>query len=199
MRRPPGTLEDGITTVEAVLMITLLGMATLSMAHTVVSGQRTLAHVEDDGRVNEQAQVLMTRLAALTFGTGNEGPASTWDLLMLVGVENNLFGSPYSGAPHNPATPEQTYWGTSGLTLSQVRSSSPLEWEYAINNVQYYGRQGTWQIIVDRDLNGDGDLTDPMELATASHQDLFRIEIRFDGRRILRTIRSRNPSENTQP
>ncbi|MAG54944.1 MAG: hypothetical protein CMJ83_01505 [Planctomycetes bacterium] len=187
--------DAGFSAIEAVLMITLLGMATLSMAHTVVSGQRSLEHIEDDSRIVEQAQILMTRIAALPFGTSGEGPADTWDLLMLVAVENDAYGSPYGPGTSGTYGPAQLYWGTGALSLTQVRGVSPLQWEYSVNNVQYYGKEGLWEIIVDRDLNGDGDLLDPMEVATATAQDLLRVEIRFDGRRILRSIRSRNPTE----
>ena len=70
-----------------------------------------------------------------------------------------------------------------------------MQWTYTQGTRTYFGEEGQWEIIVDRDLNGDGDLTDPMELATAATQDLLRVEIRFNGRRLLRTIRSRDPSE----
>lgn len=184
--------EAGFSAVEALILIAVLGMATLSMAHTTISGQRSLTHMEDDSKIFDQAQVLMSRLAAIPFGTGSEPAASQWNLGMLVSIENDLFGSPFGA--HNPNAPTQFFTGAN-VTLTQVRAAQPLEWQYAVGNSPYYGGNGQWRVIVDRDLNGDGDLADPMEVQTQLSQDLFRIEIQYEGRRILRTIRSRNPSE----
>lgn len=197
--------DRGFSAVELVLVMAILGIATISLSHTVLSGQRTMTFIEDDTRVFDQAQVLMSRLNQIPFGTGNETAAPAASLAMLVAVENDLFGSATGGgvgpgygqggtANGAGLNLTQTFTGAN-VALTQVRLASPMTWEYAANGNAWYGNGGTWQIVVDRDLNGDGDLLDPLEVATAVGQDLLRVEILHDGRRILRTVRSRNPSE----
>ena len=124
-------------------------------------------------------------------------------------------GPPYGqgGPPYGQGGPPYGQGGTGGsiplpppiritqlftglnITLTQVRQASPMVWQYMSGSREIFDGDGQWRIIVSRDLNDDGDLTDPMETASAAQQDLFRIEIRYDGRRILSSVRSRNPTE----
>jgi len=201
--------DAGFSAVESVLVISLLAVGTLGLAHTIISGQQAIAHLEADSRLIDHAQVLMTRLNQIPFGAGNETAASGAALAMIVAPENTLFGSSTGGGTIGSASgltqqgggtvgyapsPVQLFTGAN-VTLTQLRLASPLSWQYGSNGSSYLGPPGTWQIIVDRDLNGDGDLLDPMETQTATTQDLFRVEIRHAGRRILHTVRSRNPQE----
>lgn len=201
MSRKTRRHQGGFSTVEAVLIMTLIAMATLTMAHTVISGQRALGHIEEDARIMDQAQILMTRLTQIPFGTGTESAAPASDISMVVAVENNLFGSSTASSGANGSTVNgysptitQNFTGAN-VTLTQMALTSPLNWQYAVNGNSFYGLGKTWRVLVDRDLNGDGDTTDPMELATATSQDLFRVEIQYDGKRVLHTVRSRNPTE----
>ncbi len=189
----PERRDGGFSSVEAVLIMSMIGMATLSMGHSIMAGQKALGYVEDDTRILDQAQVLISRMTQIPFGSGAETAASAPALAMLVAVENDLFGSS-TGASGANGQITQTFTGAT-VTLTQVRLASPMSWQYAVQGRAYYGLGGTWQIIVDRDVNGDGDTLDPVELATSASQDLFRIEIRYDGRRVLRTVRTRQPSE----
>ena len=187
--------EAGFSAIEAILILALLATTTLGITESILSSQQGLRHIEDDSVLFDQAQTVMNRLSAISFGTGSEGAADPWDLVNLITVENNLRGSANShGIMSSPGLIQSLFTG-SNATLTQLAPISPMEWEYSVNGDTYFGPPGRWSLVVDRDLNGDGDLLDPMEVATAGSADLFRIEIRFEGRRILKTIRSRNPSE----
>jgi len=177
----------GFSSVEAVLVMAVLAMATLSMSHTMLGSRQSMQHLREDSLIRDQAHTLLSRLQSIPFGS-NAGPVSALQVASLVSLENDFMGSPI-GQP-DPSNIQQIYSGVS-VSLRDLEGVSPITWEYAINGDDYFVRGGTWSIIIDRDLNGDGDLLDPFE----GQDDLLRIELRHDGRSILRSIRSRNPNE----
>lgn len=186
---------SGLGAVEAVLLLALLGTMSLGLAHGLLSGRKGTEFVERDARVFAQARILMNRLDAASFGSGNEGDAATMDLLNLIVIENSLYGGPAAPGSYDNWDQLSEYFQGTDVTLTQLQPLSPLTWRYEQGGKTYFGPEGTWSIVVSRDLNGDGDTSDPLELATQTNEDLLRVEIQFNGRRILRTLRSRMPSE----
>jgi len=183
--------QAGFSALEAMLMMAILALATLGMAHTLLGGQQALDNVKQDTLIVDQARTLMSRLATMPFGVSGGPTPSALQLADLVAVENNLFGSSENTAGTGSLAPTQIYSGTN-LSLSELRTASPISWQYlSSSGQQYYGHGGTWQMVVSNDLNGDGDLNDPNE----GTSDLFRVDILYKGRRVLRTIRSKNPNE----
>lgn len=188
---PPRDLRGGFSSLEGVTILALLAVATLGLVGSLVAGQGSLRHIEDDSQTLHQAQILMSRLTTIPFGAPTDATPSWTTVAAIVTIENDLFGAPTGG--HDVESPQQYYTGTA-LTLSQLaKLPMPLTWSYANAGRTFNGNAGTWGLIVDRDLNGDGDLSDPIETATQLSQGLLRIELQFQGRRVLRTIRSQDP------
>lgn len=177
----------GFSSIEAVLVMALLAMATLSMSHTMLGSRQSLQHLREDSLIRDQAHTLLSRLESIPFGS-SAGPVSALQVANLVSLENDFMGSPLG--QHDPANVQQIYSGVS-VSLRDLEGVSPITWEYAVNGDDYFVRGGIWTIVVDRDLNGDGDLLDPYE----GQSDLLRVEIRHNGHKILRAIRSKNPNE----
>jgi len=150
--------ERGFTFVEIMLTIGVLAFVTLSIATGIGAGHRATRALEDEVVLVSRGQELLEQLLAVPFGQNTDGTATGAELSEMFDGDDE-FGS---------------------ISLHKLAAFGPAEFATAGFPVQ-----GTWRVVVDSDLNGDGDTDDTDEGRT----DLFRIVVTHEGRLIARTVR----------
>jgi hypothetical protein len=129
----------------------------------------TRRSAEREYQIHLVATEFLSRLRRIPFGSPTDPTASPDQLTELFDDDDDL-GS---------------------ITLSQL-VHSPLESGYSFTMVTP-SFSGTWQVRVVRDLNGDGDLDDARE----SRNDIVRVALRLNDRRIMNTLRAAEASATT--
>ena len=148
----------GFSLVEVLMSLGVLAFVTLSIATGVGTGHSTTKALEEEVALVSRGQEYLERLLAVPFGRSSDPVATAPELTEMFDDDAN-FGS---------------------MTLHKLRRFGPVEFEAAAFPVR-----GVWRVVVDQDLNGDGDLSDPDE----GRADLMRIEISHRGRVVARTER----------
>ena len=191
-------LESGITSIETVLVISVVLMATMSLMVALAGSQRSNKFIDSDSRIFDHAVTLLERAAGLRFGDPSPPAPAASDLATLVVPENSLFGIDGSQGAINTSASSGNHIGdvtTSlipiNLTLEQLSQISPMIWQYSTPVGGGNSTPLEWRIIVDRDLNGDGIISGPAETIAQSNGDLFRVAVMAGGRITASAIRTR--------
>lgn len=150
--------EKGFTLLEVLITMGVLAFVTLSIATGIGAGHHATKHLEEEVALVSRGQELLDRLLVIQFGTDADPAATGAELTELFDADDN-FGS---------------------ITLHKLRAFGPVEFE-----TPGFPVRGRWRIVIDTDLNGDGDTADPEE----GREDLLRITISHDGRLMARSVR----------
>lgn len=148
----------GFTLVEVLIAMGVLAFVTLSIATGIGAGHHATKALEEEVALVGRGQELLERLLAIPFGVASEGAASGAELNELLDADDD-FGT---------------------ATVHKLMAFGVPEFETPAFPVP-----GRWRIVIDTDLNGDGDLDDPEE----GRSDLLRIQILHEGRLLARTVR----------
>ena len=144
--------------VEMAIVGGVLAIVSLSLASGVGTSARGARTLDTRSREEQQGQMYLERLSALPFGASNAAAASAGDLSELFDPDE-IFGL---------------------ATLHSLRAFGAAE--FTVQNARLPGR---WRVLVDRDLNGDGDEADPQE----GRNDLLRCAVFYDGRLLDQVVR----------
>jgi prepilin-type N-terminal cleavage/methylation domain-containing protein len=150
--------ERGFSLLEVLMTLGVLAFVSLSIATGIGTSHRTTRALEEEVVLLSRGQELLERLLAIPFGVPSGGTASGGELSEVFD-DDDEFGS---------------------ITLHRLKNFGPAEFEPAGFPVH-----GRWRVLVDADLNGDGDEDDPDE----GRADLLRIVVTHDGRMLARTVR----------
>jgi len=150
--------ERGFTLVEVLMALGVLAFVTLSIATGIGTSHGTTKALEDEVLLLSRGQELLERTLAIPYGQPTDPAAS--------------------GAELNEFFDQDDEFGA--ITLHKLSNFGPAEFEPAGFPVP-----GRWRVVVDADLNGDGDTDDAEEGRT----DLLRIVVTHEGRLIARTVR----------
>ena len=159
--------QSGFSLFEITVLLVVISVATLSTASGILSAQKATNSTRRERELLSLADGLLGRMRSLSVGTG--GAATALQITDIVARDGASSGVP---AP----------------SLSELRGASPMAWQYAGSDA---AAMGTWTILIDSDLNGDGDTLDPLE----GTDEVLRIAISFDGRLLVEGVRSRDPNE----
>ena len=158
--------QEGFTLIDAT--ITLL--VSVLMLYTLHSGTQTsLSARKASERIyaaHLQAMDYLERVRKIPFGQSSD-PSPTAAQLQEFFDDDDDLGS---------------------ITLTQLKvspSANGYQFKMASN-----GLKGTWEIKITDDLDGDGNNTGPRE----GRSDLLKIEILFDGKIMLQSLRASDPS-----
>ena len=158
--------RDGFALVEMMLALALLGSSLLVAVQGVVASQQANTSLQRQSQALDHALTILSRLDAMNFGVG--GGAATADQIA------DLL-SPVLAAPLSP-TP---------ATLTEIENAAPLVTQYNT------GLDGTWQVLVNRDIDANGAIDGPLD----GDPDLLRVQVVLDGRQVLHRVFGREPNE----
>jgi len=151
----------GITLVEIMVTVTIFAIVSLGMGSMMGTGYTSARTMDEEATVTAVAHTLMGRLTSIHFGTTSDELPSE-DQVQEFFDEDTDLGS-ISFAQVYLAADETGYIG------------------FSIAGLGGYGR-----LVIEQDINGDGDMDDLYE----DQDDLYRIDIYYNNRLILRTHRS---------
>ncbi len=163
MKKVRGRCSTGGFTVLEVMLVTSMMMTVLA---TVSVGIRAGNSANEELRrrsvLTAMSSDLMDRLFSIRFGEPGDGEATAAQLSELFDDDDLLGNITLSGMRKPPGVPGYTF-------------------QFA--NFPY---DGTWEVRVNADLNGDGDEDD----AADGQGGLFRINLYYDGVLILESMRT---------
>lgn len=148
----------GFNLIELALVSAVLAVVSMSLASGVGVSASATRTLDDRSRVDQQGQMYLERLNAIPFGDNVVSAASAGDVSELFDADE-LFGV---------------------ATLHSLREFGPIE--FALTDM---AMPGSWRIVVERDLNGDGDMGDSEE----GRYDLLRCAVSYEGRLVGELIR----------
>lgn len=172
--------QAGFTLIEVILTFSILAVATMALGLVEVSNARRQKFLKARDIAFARGQAIMERILRMPFGT--PGAAGLSDIQY-----DALFGTDADVRTMSLTQIQQKDLDDDGTVDEQ-----PIR--FKLEGVE---DAGIWTVFVDSDLDGNG-LIEPLVDAVETREgrtDLLRIEIRRNGRTVLRTIRARTPQE----
>lgn len=183
MKRKRKPQQDGFSLVEVVLTFSILAIATTALGLVELSNSRRSQHLKQRDISFARGQAIMERILRVPFGTPGAAAATPQQLDILFGSDQDV----------------------RQLTLTQIQQNdtngdgivddAPLT--FTLEGVE---DAGVWEVFIDADLDGNGTiepLIDGVE-TREGRNDLLRLEIRRDGKTVLKTLRARTPQEQDE-
>jgi len=165
MRPAPKNSQAGLSLIEVLVAVSILGISFIALGGAVMSGVKSTMAMERRSVVRNQGLRYMERLQKLGFGDILDAAPAAADL-------DGLFDD-------KADIPD--------LTLFQI--ATPVDQFGHRFRIAGFEEKGTWEIRVNRDINGNG-VVDGDEV----NNDILRVEILFEGEPILTTFRNRPPA-----
>ena len=175
--------QSGFSLIEVVLTFSILAVATTALGLTELSNARRSQDLKRRDIAFTRGQAFMERILRMPFGAPN--PPT-----MAGGDYDNLFGSDGDVRGISLTQLEQKDTNADGTVDQQ-----PIRFQ--LEGVE---DAGEWEVFVDSDLDGNGviePVIDGVE-TREGRQDLVRIEIRRNGKTVLKTLRARTPQERDE-
>jgi prepilin-type N-terminal cleavage/methylation domain-containing protein len=160
--------EEGFSLLETMIAVSVLAITFVSLGAAVLTGVNSTLQQKERDTVRNQALRYMERLQKLSFGDFTDPAPDTSDLEQL-----------FDDSAEKP-----------DLTLAQVRT--PVDDDGHMFRIAGFETRGTWEVRIDRDVNGNGVLDDEED----DFDDLLKIQILFEGQPILTTYRSKPAGTN---
>ena len=175
--------SQGFTLIEVILTFSILAVATIALGLTELSNARRSQYLKERDISFARGQAFMERILRMPFG-GSDPNAMTADDF------DNLFGSDNDVRSISLTQLEQRDTDDDG-----VIDAEPIR--FKLEGVE---DSGVWEVFVDADLDGNGTIEDTVAGVPTreGRGDLLRIEIRRNGRTVLKTLRARTPQERDE-
>jgi prepilin-type N-terminal cleavage/methylation domain-containing protein len=177
------TGQSGFSLIEVVLTFSILAVATTALGLTELSNARRTQDLKQRDIAFARGQAFMERMLRMPFGAPN--PST-----MTASGFDNLFGSDGD---------------VRGLSLTQLEqkdtnADGAVDQEPIRFRLEGVEDAGDWEILVDNDLDGNGTIEPTIDGVETreGRQDLMRIEIRRNGKTVLKTLRARTPQERDE-
>ena len=187
-----GRNQAGFSLIEVVITFSILAIATTALGLVEISNARRTQDLKSRDIKFARAQAFLERVQRLPFGTPNP-PASAEQpdpgLRATVATLDTLFGSDKDVSQISLTQLERLGHINVGTNQWHI-TSEPLA--FKLEGVEDHGM---WEVWVDQDLDGNGVIESEIGGVPTREglADVLRIEIRHDGRTVLRTIRARPP------
>jgi prepilin-type N-terminal cleavage/methylation domain-containing protein len=172
--------QQGFTLIEVILTFSILAIATTALGLVELSNARRQQDLKARDIAFTRGQAIMERILRMPFGTP--------DAMELTDTQyDSLFA---------------TDSDVRSMSLTQIQQKDAnddgnIDVEPISFKLEGVEDNGTWEVFVDNDLDGNGriePIIDGVE-TREGRSDLLRIEIRRNGRTVIRTIRARTPQE----
>ena len=186
--------EAGYSLIEVLLTFAILAVATTALGLVEVSNARRTQDLKARDIGFARAQAFMERILRLPYGTPNS-PAA--DEFVPAADETRLLPSDYDrllGSDEDVSTISLTQLESIGHTRLE-----PNRWRVIQPPIRFtlegVEDAGEWEIFVDQDLDGNGVVESEIGGVPTREglNDVLRVEIRRNGKTLLRTIRTRPP------
>lgn len=175
--------QAGFSLVEVVLTFAIMAVATTALGLTELSNSRRTQELKERDIAFGRGQAIMERVLRMPFGApgATAATAAKYDI---------LFGSDEDVRQVSLTEVQQRDEDADGVV-----DSGPIT--FTLEGVE---DKGVWEVYIDADLDGNGaiePLVDGIE-TREGRTDLLRIEIRRNGRTVLKTLRARTPQEQDE-
>jgi type II secretory pathway pseudopilin PulG len=180
--------EGGFSLVEVVLTFAIMAVATTALGLVEVSNARRSQELKERDIAFGRGQAIMERILCMPYGAPTAPTATGAKLDLLFGSDSNL------------REPGQEVYLTE-VMQKDTDSDGTIDDEPIRFTLEGVEDKGTWEVLVDSDLDGNGVIeptitVDGVDIETREGRtDLMRIEIRRNGRTVLKTLRARTPQE----
>ena len=172
--------QSGFSLVEVMLTLSILAVATTALGLTEVSNARRSRDLKERDIAFGRGQAIMERILRCPFGAPNALEATGSELDILFGSDDDV-----------------RQVSLTQLMQKDTNADGLVDAEPITFRLDGIEDKGQWEIIIDADLDGNGiiePLVDGLE-TREGRSDLLRIEIRRNGRTVLKTLRARTPQE----
>lgn len=175
--------KQGFTLIEVVLTFSILAIATIALGLVEVSNARRTQDLKERDIAFARGQAFMERILRMPFGPPNPSDMTAEEY-------DRLFGSDDDVRTVSLTQLEQKDENADGFV-----DGGPIR--FKLEGVE---DSGTWEVFVDGDLDGNGVIEDTVAGVPTreGRGDLLRIEIRRNGRTVLKTLRARTPQERDE-
>lgn len=179
--------QAGFTLVEVVLTFAIMAVATTALGLVEISNARRSQELKERDIAFGRGQAFMERILRMPFGSPGVPTATAAKYDLLFGSDEDV----------------------RQVSLTEIMQRD-VDGDGAVDNgpirfkLEGVEDKGEWEIYVDADLDGNGAIepTVTVEGVTIEtregRSDLMRIEIRRNGRTVLKTLRARTPQEQDE-
>lgn len=179
--------QSGFSLVEVVLTFAIMAVATTALGLVELSNSRRTQELKERDIAFGRGQAIMERILRMPFGSPGSGKATAaqYDI---------LFGSDEDVRQVSLTEVQQRDEDGDGVV-----DDGPVT--FTLEGVE---DKGVWEVYIDADLDGNGTIepviaVDGVNIETREgRSDLMRIEIRRNGRTVLKTLRARTPQEQDE-
>ena len=175
--------QAGFSLIEVLLTFSILAVATTALGLVELSNSQRTQDLKRRDIAFGRGQAIMERILRVPFGSPDAAAASSLQL-------DILFGSDEDVRQVSLTQLQQRDLNGDGV-VDDPRIKFTLE------GVEDHGE---WMIFIDNDLDGNG-LIEPVIDTVETREgrsDLLRIEIRRNGKTVLKTLRARTPQEQDE-
>ncbi|MEM8885541.1 MAG: prepilin-type N-terminal cleavage/methylation domain-containing protein [Planctomycetota bacterium] len=175
--------KAGFSLIEVVITFSILAVATISLGLVELSNARRSQDLKERDISFARGQAFMERILRMPFGAPNPAAMTGNDYDRLFGTDDDV---------RSISLTQLEQRDTNG---DGVIDGGPVR--FKLEGVE---DSGEWEVFVDGDLDGNGVIEDQVAgVATREGRgDLLRIEIRRNGRTVLKTLRARTPQERDE-
>lgn len=175
--------QQGFTLVEVVLTFAILAVATIALGLVEISNARRTQDLKERDISFARGQAFMERILRMPFGAPNPPAMTATDYDTLFGSDDDV------------RTVSLTQLERKDTNGDGVLDTDPIR--FKLEGVE---DSGVWEVYVDGDLDGNGVIEETVAGVPTreGRGDLLRIEIRRDGRTVLKTLRARTPQERDE-
>jgi len=172
--------QAGFSLIEVILTFSILAVATTALGLVEVSNARRTQDLKARDIAFARGQAIMERILRMPFGApGATAPtAAQLDL---------LFGSDDDARTVSLTQLQQQDRNNDGTV-------DDAPWRFTLKGVE---DSGIWTIHIDSDLDGNGTIEPTIDGVDTreGRNDILRLEIKRNGRTVLKTLRARTPQE----
>jgi len=175
--------QAGFSLIEVVLTFSILAVATTALGLVELSNSQRTQDLKRRDIAFGRGQAIMERILRVPFGAPGATSATSTQLDILFGSDEDV------------RQVSLTQLQQRDLNGDGVVDDPRIK--FVLEGVEDHGE---WMILIDNDLDGNG-LIEPVIDTVETREgrsDLLRIEIRRNGKTVLKTLRARTPQEQDE-
>jgi len=175
--------QVGFSLIEVVITFAILAIATTALGLVELQNSRRSQDLKQRDIAFSRGQAIMERILRVPFGTPDATAPTPYQLDVLFGSDMDV---------REVSLTQLMQRDTDG---DGVIDDEP--YRFVLEGVE---EKGVWEIFVDQDLDGNGRIEPVLEeLETREgRSDILRVEVRRNGRTVLKTLRARTPQEQEE-